>query len=72
LRVSPCIPASWPGFEVAIRRNSTNWRIIVKNPHGLQQGATSIRLDGQLLPSGELQLVDDGREHRVDVEIDRT
>jgi cyclic beta-1,2-glucan synthetase len=69
LGIAPCIPATWPGFEVTLRRNGTKWRIVVTNPHGLERGSTFIRFDGRPVPADEVKLVDDGGEHRIDVEI---
>ena len=61
LRIEPCIPATWDGFEVGYRYGRATYHIVVKNSAGAQQ----IWLDGMLLPSPSIPLVDDGRVHEV-------
>jgi cyclic beta-1,2-glucan synthetase len=38
LIIDPCIPLSWPEFEVSIRRGTTSHRVTVANPHGVSRG----------------------------------
>jgi cyclic beta-1,2-glucan synthetase len=68
LRLAPCIPAHWPGFEIVFRYRATRYDIRVENPHGVSRGVGSIELDGQPLVDGStVELVDDGQTHRVRV-----
>jgi len=68
LCIDPCIPKDWKGFEITYRHGDTLYRITVKNPKGVCRGVSGISLDGTPIPGGELvPLVDDGREHRVEV-----
>jgi cellobiose phosphorylase len=68
LRIDPCIPRSWPGFEVAYRYRSSNYTIIVENPSRVSKGVVRVELDGIELPSrdgGLIPLADDGAAHKV-------
>ncbi len=64
LRMAPCIPATWPGFEVRFKYRSTLYEIIVENPKRVSSGVLEIKLDGKAV-SGAVQLKDDGLVHRV-------
>ncbi|MGB6000788.1 MAG: glycosyltransferase 36 associated protein, partial [Thermoanaerobaculia bacterium] len=68
LCIDPCIPKEWKAFEIAYRHGDTLYRITVENPRGVCRGVSRVSLDGTLL-SGEalVQLVDDAREHEVQV-----
>ena len=70
LFINPCIPASWPEFEITFRRAETKWRVRVLNPHALERGNPSIQLDGEDMNGDSLPLVDDNREHRVEVTLE--
>jgi cyclic beta-1,2-glucan synthetase len=68
LRIDPCIPRAWPGFEIAYRFGGTLYRINIENPNGVCRGVSRVSLDGSLLPrEGLVPLVDDGRTHQVRV-----
>ena len=42
LRVEPCIPAGWPGYEVTYRHGSATYRVRVENPAGTGRGVRSV------------------------------
>jgi cyclic beta-1,2-glucan synthetase len=70
LRIDPCIPRAWPGYEIDFRYHSSRYEIVVENPLGVSRGVVSSELDGQVLPGagdGAIPLVDDGGTHRVRV-----
>jgi cyclic beta-1,2-glucan synthetase len=68
LRIDPCIPRAWKGFEITYRHGRTLYRITVLNPKGVCRGVSRVSLDGALLPGEALvPLSDDGREHQVQV-----
>jgi cellobiose phosphorylase len=71
LAIRPCIPSSWPGYEVAYRVGGATYRIRVENPDGVNSGVVAIRLDGSALEDDVLPLVDDGRVHEVSVRLGR-
>jgi cyclic beta-1,2-glucan synthetase len=68
LSIDPCIPKEWKAFEIAYRHGDTLYRITVENPRGVCRGVSRVSLDGTQL-SGEalVPLVDDAREHEVQV-----
>lgn len=62
LRFAPVLPADWDGFTLNYRYRDTLYRI------NLQQGnASSVWLDGVVQPDGRITLLDDGQEHRVEI-----
>jgi cellobiose phosphorylase len=69
LRVEPCVPAGWPGYEVTYRHRSVTYRIRVENAAGTGHGVRSVTVDGQAAEGGAVRLCDDGREHDVRVTL---
>ncbi|HEX6318964.1 MAG TPA: glucoamylase family protein [Burkholderiales bacterium] len=69
LLLDPCIPTSWPRFELAFKYRSARYDITVENPQRVSRGVSSATLDGNALPSGaaRVPLVDDGATHSVRV-----
>jgi cyclic beta-1,2-glucan synthetase len=68
LRIDPCIPRAWKGFEIDYRHGSTHYRISVENPDGVCRGVSRVSLDGAVLArDAAVLLVDDGGEHQVQV-----
>jgi cellobiose phosphorylase len=67
LKINPCIPRDWPGFKVDYRFGATHYLINVGNPDGINRGIRQVLLDGNPLPSSQIPLVDDGKQHVVQV-----
>jgi cellobiose phosphorylase len=65
LRVEPCIPTGWPGYEVTYRHGSATYRIRVDNKAGTGRGVRSVTADGRTAQGGAVPLRDDDREHEV-------
>jgi cyclic beta-1,2-glucan synthetase len=65
--LDPCIPKSWPGFEIVYRHRTATYRICVENPQGASRGVASATLDGVALHGApaRFQLEDDGKTHCV-------
>lgn len=72
LHLDPCIPRSWPGFEVSLRCGASRYDIVVENPRGAQRGVTAADLDGVAVEARPVSvaLKDDGRAHRLRVQLD--
>jgi cyclic beta-1,2-glucan synthetase len=70
LKIEPCIPRSWREYEIVYKRGSSTWRLVVENPLGLNHGEARVELDGEELTGAEIELKDDGREHRVRVTLE--
>jgi cyclic beta-1,2-glucan synthetase len=70
LQLDPCIPRHWERFEVRYRHGRSLYRIRVENPKGVCRGIARVQLDGAPLEAAApIPLSDDGREHRVEVEL---
>jgi cellobiose phosphorylase len=69
LRVEPCIPSSWPGYEITYRHGSATYRVRVDNSSGAGRGVRSVTVDGQPAAGGAVPLRDDGREHDIRVTL---
>ena len=65
LRIDPCIPRSWPGFEVTYKHGSSRYHIAVDNPKRVSRGVVKAALDGSGIASSpcEIALTDDGTYH---------
>ncbi len=73
LHIDPCIPKSWPGFEITVRYRSTSYLVIVENPAGVSQGIAAATLDHEAVVVVarplSIPLDDDGILHRVHVKL---
>jgi cyclic beta-1,2-glucan synthetase len=68
LRFEPCLPADWKGFRVHYRYRETVYHInVLQTPAG--DGGTSVTVDGVERQDGRIPLVDDQREHAVEVRM---
>ncbi|MDQ3348378.1 MAG: glycosyl transferase family 36, partial [Acidobacteriota bacterium] len=67
LRIDPCIPRGWPGYEVTFKRGGSTYRIVVENPASVCRGIARLELDGADVTGSDVPVVDDGREHSVRV-----
>ncbi|MCX7711674.1 MAG: GH116 family glycosyl hydrolase [Clostridia bacterium] len=47
--IDPCVPGDWKEFEVIRKWQGATFKIVVKNPQGVQKGVQSITLNGQRL-----------------------
>ena len=67
LRLDPCIPKTWPGFEMTVRYGSARYEIEVKNPDGVCRGIMAATVDGTAILPGPfgLKMHDDGITRRV-------
>ncbi len=74
LRVDPCIPTDWPGFQLTYRHRGkqhlTRHEVSVENPHRVCRGVTRIEMDGQTMDTAEaVTLPDDGRTHQLRITL---
>ena len=69
LCIDPRMSREWPGYEVSYRFGKTTYSIEVKNPDGVGQSVCEIQLDGSILASNVVPLVDDGQPHKVIVTL---
>jgi len=83
LSFKPCIPADWSGFTVHYRFRETIYHIsVLQKQQGLKQageqesrressekGESTVKVDGVMQQGKAITLVDDGKEHKVEVVI---
>jgi cyclic beta-1,2-glucan synthetase len=71
LRFNPCIPRSWPRFEVTIRRGATLIQISVENPDGVRTGVVTATFDEAPIVARPLTvpLPADGAMHHLRVRL---
>jgi len=69
LHLEPCVPPSWPGFELSYHHRSATYRILVDNSAGKGRGVRAVELDGQDLPDKMVPLCDDHKAHTVHVRL---
>ncbi len=69
VRLDPCIPRTWPGFDIRFRYGKATYDIAVENPSRVNRGIAAAELDGMALEAKGLRipLIDDGKEHTVRV-----
>ena len=66
LFMDPCIPSSWPGFELSFRYQSSRYEVKVENPKSVCRGVQSAEMDGNPIRAMEgIILVNDGAEHLI-------
>jgi len=63
--LDPCIPATWAGFSVILRRGATRYEIAVENPERKCRGILQLELDGRPIEGATIPFTEDGRVHRV-------
>jgi cyclic beta-1,2-glucan synthetase len=69
LVIDPCVPKSWPRFDIVFRYRSARYEIAVLNPSGVARGVLSVSVDGTILETNGSQMLlsDDGATHAVEV-----
>jgi cellobiose phosphorylase len=70
LGLSPCIPAHWEGFVVRYRHGESVYRVeVMRVGTDVAEAISGVRmvLDGAPLTDSFIPLIDDRREHQVDV-----
>ena len=66
LCIAPCLPADWKGFKVYYRYRDTDYEIAVRQQPG-GGGRTIVTVDGMEQQDEAIPLVDDRRNHSVEV-----
>jgi cyclic beta-1,2-glucan synthetase len=67
--IDPCVPSSWPAYEISWRFGRSRYEIIVENPEQRCRGVAVAELDGVAVDSRAVPLVDDGDTHRLRVRL---
>jgi len=66
LRIAPCIPPEWPGFEVVLQLGGARYE--VRAERGAVP-AVALALDGTALAGGSVPVPDDGAAHLIEVTL---
>ena len=66
LKINPCIPSDWKGFEVIRKWRGATYYIKVKNPQGIEHGVKQILLNGAEI-TGLIPISDKGTINEVEV-----
>ncbi|CAN5925688.1 hypothetical protein BH11MYX4_BH11MYX4_14230 [soil metagenome] len=56
LRIDPCIPPTWKGFEAWIRVAGQEVHVVVENPDAVSTGVATVTFDGAPLDSSRIKL----------------
>lgn len=70
LHFSPCLPTDWPGFTMHYRYRETVYHIAVRQEVS-GSSVTRVKVDGKELNDTAIPLVDDHKEHWVEVQSSR-
>jgi cyclic beta-1,2-glucan synthetase len=68
LRIAPCIPADWDSYKIHYRYRDTVYHITIRRC-GEQARAARMTVDGAERPDARIPLIDDGREHTVELTL---
>mgnify|MGYP003292243121 FL=1 len=69
LKVEPCIPSNWKGYNVKRQFRGATYNIEVKNLSGLMKGIKSLKVDGKLIDGNVIPIVPVGSVCNVEVEM---
>jgi cellobiose phosphorylase len=69
LRIAPCVPADWDAYKIHYRFRDTVYHITVSRVGEASQQVSRVTVDGTERPDTRIPLVDDRREHFVEVEL---
>jgi cellobiose phosphorylase len=67
LRFEPCLPKEWDEFKVRYRYRETSYQVTVRRISG--NSPERVIVDGALQSGATISLIDDRREHAVEVSI---
>jgi cyclic beta-1,2-glucan synthetase len=69
MRLTPRLPKHWPGCQIRYRYRETPYHISIARPLNGVAGAALTLFDGEEMPHGMIPLVNDQREHRVEIRL---
>jgi len=67
LRIDPCIPRGWNGYEITYRTRTAEFHINIENPDGACRGVRRVEVDGVAQDDLRIPLVGVSGVHRVRV-----
>ena len=69
LKVEPCIPADWKGYNVQRQFRGATYNIEVKNLSGSMKGIKSLKVDGKFIDGDTIPIMPAGSVCNVEVEM---
>jgi cyclic beta-1,2-glucan synthetase len=77
LRIDPCIPRTWPGFEATVRLplegdRLAEYHTVVENPGGVSRGVARIEVDGAIREDALIAIAEGRHQVRVVMGSDST
>ncbi len=65
LTIDPCIPKTWPGFEIMREWRGAKYNITIKNLEGVSKGVKSITLNGEQIAGNTVPVQAEGTINEV-------
>lgn len=69
LRINPCIPKNWDGFEITRKFRGATYKIKVLNRNHINKGVAEVTIDGNHYDSNLLPIFEAGTTHEVIIEM---
>jgi cellobiose phosphorylase len=69
LRLTPSFPKAWHTFTLHYRYRQTQYHIRITRLPDTPPGSSQLMLDGQPLAGNTLPLLDDQRDHSVELQV---
>jgi len=66
LKIDPCIPKSWDGFEVSRKFRGADYKIRISNPQHISKGVKKLIVNGKEVSGNVIPLADKGTENLVE------
>ena len=67
LRIDPCVPHTWDGYEISRKFRGATYQIAIRNPDHVCRGVKRVTVDGQVIEGNVLPAFGDGKAHQVEV-----
>ena len=65
--MDPCIPKKWTEYSINYLYLDTPYEIVVQNPEGVNKGVKKLVIDKKESKGNVINLVNDGKTHKVEV-----
>jgi cyclic beta-1,2-glucan synthetase len=72
LRISPCLPHDWQGYQMVYRYRQTHYHINLMQIQSNAGSSLTITVDGVTRDDNTVELIDDVQHHRVEVVVEVT
>jgi len=65
LRIDPCVPEDWSGFEVTRKFRDATYKIVVANPDHVSRGVKRIEVNGEKIDGNVIPILTGGTENNI-------